>query len=687
VSPTSTTGSSISPSVSPTTSVATSSSPSVSPTFLPSFFPSRFSSLSPTVSPSFPAPTFSDLTSTALCDLSVELNLGWDCTTGVPVDPCSWDGVGCDSGAIISLEFPPSTYSGFLPSSFGNMKSLKSLVFYSNDIMGPLPSSISDLKDLDYLDVHNNSIALPPARRLQDTIMSLRGSADHFDHRQLADIYIDPSFYLYAEMSSLTYLDISDNDYSGQVPSMLCNLPLESLILVSLSTTPPPRHENHFTCIAKCLRDSSNLNLILPASLPTCVESTDSPTPSPTVLISVRSSTNSGTPLSSGAISGVAIGGMFFLCLLCGCCYYSLLIRDRSALPYKESSTWTPSRQNHSRDDDDIIRVSSVNVMNLRDIHESSSTSSSNEKQKKGRNHHHRHVSFGMNGEGDGDDDDDSAEEYFQSPTNHQSSASVWSEELTDFQKGSINLVKLPMGSPEFTFGDVYTSSSDGEHGNGREEEEEESVYPLAEVDDESTHHRYSSEQSGSFQSQRKLQNEFLKQNSAEEVGVQDLYPDNMSDQISALSNDDLLSVPSFEITNSPVISRHKVLQHRSSDSHSLRPQQQQLLASLHRTRSGSMTAATAAMSPQRRHSGTSLTGRSITSQQASIPPSLPPVPATPEAAARGGGENHKISLFPRVSDGSVGSHQSHGSMRSQKNRKTSERMKMERTPSEQFQL
>ena len=489
--------------------------------------------------------------------------------------------------------------------------------------------------------------------------MTLRGSFEYFGHRKLEDVYIDPSFYIYAEMSSLNYLDISDNDYSGQVPSMLCNLPLETLILVSLSTI-PPRQENQFSCIAKCLRDSPNLNLILPASLPTCIDSTDSPTPGPTVLLSARGASKSDTPLSSGAISGVTIGGIFFLCLICGCCYYSLLIRDRSALPFKESPL--------THRDDDIIRASSVNVMNLKDIYESSSTSS-NEKQNRVNQQHN--ISFEM----DHGNDDDSAEDYFQSPSHVQTTASVWSEELTDFQKGGIHIVKLPLGSPEFNFGDVYTSSSDGEHGNGADEEE--SVYPIAEADDESVNHY--SDNSASYHSQLKIHNEIQKQNSAEEVGVQDLYPDNMSDQISALSNDDLLSVPSSEITNSPMLSSlggRKVLQHRSSDSHSLRPQQQQLITSLHRPRSGSMT------SPQRRYSGQSASGR----PNVSISPSLPSIPATPEAI-----ENEKGSLFPRVSDGSVGSHHSHRSQESKKSQMTrrtsAERMKMERTPSEQFQF
>jgi hypothetical protein len=613
----------------------------------------------------------------------------WDCTAdGAPVDPCGWDGVGCENGAITTLEIFPSTYSGTLPSSLGNMKSLKSLVFYSNDIVGPLPSSISGLLDLEYLDVRNNSIAIPPARRLQEAT-SLRGSAEVVpDHRELADVYIDPSFYLFAEMISLTYLDISDNDYRGQVPSMLCNLPLQSLILVSLSLT-PPRHENQFTCIAKCLRDSPTLDIILPASLPTCVDSTDSPTPGPTVLsgATVRSSPNSGAPLSSGAISGVAIGGLFFFCLIWGCCYYSLLIRDRSSLPYKESNTKSHSQTWSARNrEEDIIRVSSVNVMNLKDIYESSSTSS-NEKQRK----HKGNQSSSLRSM-DETNSNDSADEYFQSPTHHnRTTASVWSEDLTDFQKGNVNMSKLPMpmSSPEFNFGDVYTSSSDGEH--GQEMGEEESVYPINEVDEEDQSRNRSSEHtpahSHSYHSQLQLQNQLMikKQSSADDLDVQDLYPDNMSDQISALSNDDLLSVPSYDITNSPVISAalgQKMIQHRSSDSHTLRPQQQQLLASLHRTRSGSFTTSP---SPQRRHSGTSA-GRSISSSHpSSIPPSLPTVPATPEAAAGTG--TAAGALFPRASSGSIGSPQSHGSKRSQTRRQSSERVKMEQTPSEQFQL
>jgi hypothetical protein len=637
----------------------------------------------------------------------------------------------------------PGTYVGTLPSSLGNIKTLQSLVLYSNEITGPLPASLSDLKNLQYLDIHTNNIATTPTRRrkmLEDmpipsSSSSLRGIIIPQQTRRLDEMYLDPSFFVYANMTSLITLDISDNDYTGQVPALLCNLltTLETLILVSVSPL-SKRHENQFTCIAKCLRDSQSLNLILPANLPTCVEMTLTPTLAPTPTPTLPSevlvkNSPSNTPLSNGVISGVTIGCVFFVCLFCGCVYYSLLIKGRSHLPSK-SSTYqrTSPRGLQHREDEDIVRVTSVNVMNLRDITEattagggggsassdgSSSTSSTSTDTKQWRAG--RPTSRIMKKQSS--ESGDTVDSYFQTPTHRGDreacSSTLWSEDLADFQKGNVKMAsRVPLQSPEFTFGDVYTSSSDG---GDDDEDGDDSVYPNeSEEDDDdegdgvSVLHRHLS-----FQSELDL---IQKQESADSagLGVQDLYPDSFS-QISTLSNDDLLSLPSrlssFEHlshnlnTNtappavSPIVAGRKSIPRRgseaSSSAHPLTPHQQQLLASLHRNRTASANPHTsnpnASRSPKDRslHSTTS----GLRPVSSSTIPSLfshlsPPYSVTsglahpPPVEGRSGGEHGAGAPFTRraSSDGSVDSAHS-------QNKQSSERRKMERSPSEQFEL
>ena len=568
--------------------------------------------------------------------------------------------MGCDkSGNIVKLDISSSNYTGELPSSIGGFQELTSLDVSSNQIKGPLPPSMSQMKQLQSLDLHSNNIALSPTRRLeldaspQLKLSSFRGSFNY--ERHLVDIYIDPSFYIFANLTSLTYLDISDNGYVGQVPSMLCDLPLTNLILVQIQSQ-VSTYENKFNCIAKCLRDSKKLDIILPSNLATCIEPTNSPTISPTANDFTTKSAESNTPLSSGAISGIAIGGMFFVCFFCACFYYSILIRTRSMLP-----TFKSLDEKQQRNDESIVRASSVNIMNLRDIYQSSSSSTtSSENNKKNSNNDTKHEVDSV--------DADSIDSYFVQPLQN-SSLSVWSDELTDFHKGNIKISKFNFqNSPDFNFADVYTSSSD--EMNEENDDDNESIYSP----DDSTQQ---------FHDQLQVSiTPYNKQESNDSIHVQDLYPDeNDSEIISNISNDDLSSIQSkssydsslIMTPNSPLQSTGR-MPRRSSDSQQLRPQQQQFYTNIQRRRSSSINSsntrnALSITSPSRNSNVSIQSANEIieTNDTNHNPKTL----------------QHSTSAY---SNGSTGSSRRRSSSKDLK-KIPSERVKMEHTPSEVFQL
>jgi Leucine-rich repeat (LRR) protein len=72
---------------------------------------------------------------------------GWVNAGGwiVTATPCTWYGVSCDTGRVVSLSLPANQLSGTIPGEMGNLAKLQTLLLSSNALSGTLPYSLMTL--------------------------------------------------------------------------------------------------------------------------------------------------------------------------------------------------------------------------------------------------------------------------------------------------------------------------------------------------------------------------------------------------------------------------------------------------------------------------------------------------------------------------------------------------------------
>jgi hypothetical protein len=215
----------------------------------------------------------------------------------------NWTGVSCINGSLTRLDLSGKGINGTIPDLFGNLANLNYLDLSSNLIEGPFPVAISNLALLEHLDIHNNYFGLNGSASVR------RLSED--DTRTVESISVKASLDVIGELSLLSYLDVSGNGFIGSVPSTWCALPLSTLIIASLITSPYP--VNQFDCISSCFIDQPDITLV--ANIPPCVVPTQSPT-SDTASLS-----NAGVNTLSQSSLLVAYTMSFFFC----CCIVFLL--------------------------------------------------------------------------------------------------------------------------------------------------------------------------------------------------------------------------------------------------------------------------------------------------------------------------------------------------------------------------
>ena len=140
-----------------------------------------------------------------------------------------------ENNSLIDLSLSSTNFSGELPASMGNLKSLRTLdlssrrltinrlmsklTFYLSDCQfsGPIPSSISNLKSLQTLDLSYCQFlgSIPASLENLTQITSLILFGNHFSGK------IPNVFY---NLRNLISLDLSKNNFSGQIPPSIGNL-------------------------------------------------------------------------------------------------------------------------------------------------------------------------------------------------------------------------------------------------------------------------------------------------------------------------------------------------------------------------------------------------------------------------------------------------------------------------------
>jgi len=303
-------------------------------TIFPTFYPTLVPSAIPTSAPSTPTeiptscptslpssaptfmPTFGNEETSILCDLIASTNLaelssagiirGWTCdeanypitTSHRTVCEDSWTGLGCDeSFHIAEISLTGIGLNGLLPQSLGNLSSLTLLNVSLNSLTGPFPAGFGQAQNVVTLDIHGNRFG-----------SSLR--------RELAVAEADPMMVSLMEavskLQKLTYLDISDNGFSGPLADQVCDIDSLQTIIVQQTTVVVEGVANNISCIPWCLLTKVS-SIVIPLSVPICV-GTDSPTVPPTQANGARAAAAAGALSTQGI--GLLVGGVFFLCLI-----------------------------------------------------------------------------------------------------------------------------------------------------------------------------------------------------------------------------------------------------------------------------------------------------------------------------------------------------------------------------------
>jgi hypothetical protein len=419
----------LAPSVSPSVTGATNA-----PTLAPSVSPSvTGATMVPTLLPTPLSPL-----SSSLCLLNHHFNLrniftsGWDCDANDnPLSPfCSWPGLNCDTGDhLLELSLSSLGLSGTLPDVFGALTTVLKIDLSNNSLLSPLPASMSSLTQLNELSLRSNQFGSGISRRLADS-----SSAS------------DPIFDQFVNFSALLSLDISDNGLIGEIPSSLCSLSLESLILASAGNNP-----NSFSCIADCLKGDPDLTLVVSSNIKVCID-TSAPSSTPTVDPNVRAkSKSSAQVLNAGSISGITIGVVVFV-LLVLCLLYACLMRYRNH---------QAGIAKYNRQDENIIeKKSSFNLMSLSQIQEARSSSQGSGSESKGSA-----EEFDEGNSEESSIRNDEIDMEFFTPSGlgeGDVGVTIWNEELVDFHQGGIMIAgSIRQRDHLFTFADIYSSSEE----------------------------------------------------------------------------------------------------------------------------------------------------------------------------------------------------------------------------------
>jgi Leucine-rich repeat (LRR) protein len=131
--------------------------------------------------------------------------------------PCSWYGVSCNTGHVITLLLPGNQLSGSIPPELRNLTNLQGLYLESNQLSGSIPPELGDLVNLQDLWLFSNQLSgsIPP--ELGD-LVNLLGL--DLDSNQLSGS-IPPELGKLANLQGL-WLDV--NQLSGPLPQSLTNL-------------------------------------------------------------------------------------------------------------------------------------------------------------------------------------------------------------------------------------------------------------------------------------------------------------------------------------------------------------------------------------------------------------------------------------------------------------------------------
>ncbi|KAK9276168.1 hypothetical protein L1049_005699 [Liquidambar formosana] len=202
-------------------------------------------------------------------------------------NPCTWNGVTCKEGNVVSVSIPKKKLLGFLSSALGSLSDLRhvnlrnnkffgslpvelfeaqglqSLVLYGNSLSGSVPAEIGKLKYLQTVDLSQNFFngsiptSLIQCKRLKTLDLSrnnFTGSLpDGFGTGLISLEKLDLSYnklggLIPSDMGNLSSLqgtvDLSHNRFTGSIPASLGNLPEKVYIDLTYNNLSGPIPQN-----------------------------------------------------------------------------------------------------------------------------------------------------------------------------------------------------------------------------------------------------------------------------------------------------------------------------------------------------------------------------------------------------------------------------------------------------------
>ncbi|XP_021284821.1 probable LRR receptor-like serine/threonine-protein kinase At4g36180 [Herrania umbratica] len=133
---------------------------------------------------------------------------GWDAST--PSAPCDWRGIVCYNNRVRELRLPRLQLGGLLSDQLSGLRELRKLSLHSNNFNGSIPDALSQCALLRAVYLQYNSLSgnLPPSIFNLTNLQVLNVAHNYLWGKIAADI-----------PWSLRYLDLSSNDFSGEIPS------------------------------------------------------------------------------------------------------------------------------------------------------------------------------------------------------------------------------------------------------------------------------------------------------------------------------------------------------------------------------------------------------------------------------------------------------------------------------------
>ena len=129
---------------------------------------------------------------------------------------CSWEGVYCQNGHVVSLSLSSENMRGSLPKEIGNFSQLGSIQIIDSNLTGSLPSEIGNLENLKQLLFFDNQFTgqIPPELGRLSKLINLGLGGNNLTGNIPSEL---------GNMSNLVVFQLHDNQLTGTIPKELAN--------------------------------------------------------------------------------------------------------------------------------------------------------------------------------------------------------------------------------------------------------------------------------------------------------------------------------------------------------------------------------------------------------------------------------------------------------------------------------